>query len=226
MSYPHIAGIANGVQTSDSTTWTASYPGDVRNGDLVLLVVSSDGTGRASASGFTEALYSSQGATVACTILRDSADGTEAGQSISLTIDAAEQGAWRCITVRGLNIARLLDVSLVGGLDTHPTSGGFSFQSQDILSLVFAAADASATLVSIPASYTDTTPTGGDVSGGANGSSLFVAYRQVTTGSENPGQWTISSSVNWVAGTYIIHTLPGNPPPIVVGSMTALQGRL
>ena len=96
MAFPTIDDVdtTTGLITSNSSSWTITYPANIAAGDMLLLFVSSDGTsGFTTPAGFVKKVA---GGTVAVNgaLFAKLAAGTETG-TFTLTVAASEQGSWR-----------------------------------------------------------------------------------------------------------------------------------
>src|ERR1041385_497982 len=99
MAFPTIADAdtKSGTVTTNSTSWTITFPTNIAAGDLLLLFIGSDGFPGFSAPGFT--LVSAEEIS-ACSIylLGKVAVGTETG-TFTATAGGGEQGGWRIFRI-------------------------------------------------------------------------------------------------------------------------------
>lgn len=229
---PHLVSYTSGTQTSDSTSWSASYPGDIRAGDLILFCTSADGT--ASPSSFSSHTFISSsfnnGSAVTGSFNKRTADGTETG-SFTVTMSAAEQGCWRCIRIAnwglwlGVNWANSDpsggSVSLSGvtsGIDdsvepSAMTPFNWSLLTFQTLIVIGICTDGTVTTTTNPTSISNPQvgapyiDFGGPAqsSGGANGVGLHLCARAaVGMATEFMSAATLSGAEDWVSSTFAI----------------------
>lgn len=229
MAFPVIqaADSQHGVVTTNSTTWTLTYPTNLASGDLILVLLASDGQGATSTdspAGFN-VWSAGTGAAVSFIVAAKVSDGTETG-NFTFSADASEQGAWRTLRITGWYGGSLPASSQNIGI--RQDADGFSINSyvfstgtssanpnppalnpgnwdvEDTLWVVLAAVDTSRTFSAWPTSYSPGDNTWDDVSGGSNGASLSVQWRNNATASEDPGTFTISAADDWMAITVAV----------------------
>lgn len=218
------ADTKNGTQTSDSTSWTLTYPTNIQRGDLILVLLAIDGNPSQSLSG-SGWVYGSliSGGVVTISCIKKIADGTESG-NFTLTLGAAEQGAWRVFRITGWggNLGQAFNNnagSLTGGghvvMGTSSNTGSslvfFSsdpanWGTEDTLFILAVSADASPNVSSYPANMPDENTA--DVSGGAGGATLAVAAKGASAVSSfTPNNMTLSASATWAAAVIMIKPL-------------------
>ena len=240
MASPSIAAAdtTSGSQASNSTSWTATHCGNIGAGDLLMLWVSADGSNSwASATGWTQHSFVSEG-TVTLTLLLKDAAGTESG-SLAVTIANSEQGVWRMNRIPASEWHG--DVTDGIGIDVGaPTSGsgtgpnpGSNAQpgtwgSEDVLYVAAAASDhGNTTYTGFPTNYTqqDHTTAGGHTqeSGGAGGAAMGIAYRKGTAGTEDPSAFTTDAAEGWVAVVVAVRAAAVVLARVPRGVRTALQ---
>lgn len=212
MAFPQVGSESSGNQTSNSSTWTTvSYPTGVQAGDLLLLLLSSDGElSVVTATGWS---ITTNGRPVgaAATFCRGTrvADGTESG-NFTVTLDASEQGCWRILRITA---ASWWGVILDGLYQPVPTNGtglnpdpGISnppdWDVEDTLWIACSAADhGNTTHTGFPAGFNNTTS---QESGGAPGAALGVARLESAVASVDAGTFTIDASEQWQALTIAV----------------------
>ena len=215
MAFPTIqtADTKNGVQTSNSTSWTITYPTNIASGDLLLLFVGYDGSGLPSASGWT--VMRRPGAAASCAAIGRIADGTETG-TFTLTMPN-EMGGWRVFRITGW-FGSGLSTDAAGGNDGDgvaaasgntgspsttpdpPSLDPTNWATEDTLWFATCGVDTSRTISAYP--YADNNSA--DVSGGAGGATLGVCTTTSAVSSLDPGTFTISNSDDWVAITVAV----------------------
>lgn len=237
MAFPTVAAAdsKSGTQTSNSTSWTGTFPTNIAVDDLLILFVSCDGASTsASATGFSAIININSGATGG-TLLMKKAAGTETG-TFTITISASEQGCWRCIRIPAATWFAGTITAADTSTDSYESSGSAAtgttnapnppsvnpvdWDVEDTLWIAWCGWDSTPTMSTFPTNYTqeDHTTAGGHTatSGGAGGAGLAVAYRQNAVASEDPSAFGLSGADNWVAMTLAIRpaaaAAAGNPP--------------
>lgn len=215
MAFPTIsdADTTSGTVASNSTSWTLTYPANIAAGDLLLLMLASDGGGQPSITGWSVQNGGvGNGGAVSLNVQAKVGVGTETG-TFTATISSTEQGAWR--------IFRIPAATWFGGLPSGVTSHdgtGFdltagasgatanpdpdvldpgTWGTEDTLWIATCAIDTSRTISAYPLAGRNTA----DVSGGAGGATLGVCTTTSTVASLDPGTFTASASDDWGALT-------------------------
>jgi len=227
MTFPSVssADSKSGTVTSNSTSWTLTYPTNIVANDLLLAYIGADGTPTAT----WPANWVSDLRTTSANALhvgKKKADGSETG-NFTVTMSASEQGAWRVIRIPAsqwegtlgttwINIGSTegsvsWDRTITGSPSSSPdppSTDPANWGTEDTLWIALAASDSTVTYSTFPTNYTqeDHTTAGGhaSTSGGANGAGLAVAYRQLNAASENPGTFGLSGSEDWAAATIAV----------------------
>lgn len=227
MTFPAVAAAdsKSGTVTSNSTSWTLTYPTNIAVGDLLLMFAGVDGNTSVSSLPAGWISTSNGSSPVSNLLAKKSATGSETG-TFTLSISASEQGAWRVIRIPAAQWEGTLgttwfaaastdgavqSVAGTGGASTSPNSGSldpFNWDAEDTLWVSFGGSDSTVTWTGFPANYTqeDHVTAGGHTatSGGATGAGLGVAYRQLNASSEDPGAFTLSASEDWIVTTLAI----------------------
>jgi hypothetical protein len=223
MVFPLVsdADTQSGTVTSDSSSWTLTYPTNLANGDLILAFMALDNDGSVLNPSLPAGWISDTSELVGLSALvaKRKSDGTESG-TFSVGLDSAQQGAWRIFRITGWEgtlgtaagnvTASGAVVDTVGpdGTSTAPDPNLLNpanWVTEDTLWFASAAAAASPAFTVFPTSYTNTSS---DVSGGASGASLGIARRENATSSENPSAFTIDASVVHQEWTVAVRPAP------------------
>ena len=223
MAFPYInvPDTATGHVTSDSASWTISYPSNLVAGDLILMLIGVDdapATLFTDPAGFVNAGGVNQTGIVGVHGWKRKSDGTESG-TFTLTLDTAQQGAWLVYRISGWE-GTLGTVAngpnggaVVGdggdgtgtGLDTNPVASALTFTNWGVgeytLGIVAIGVDASRTVTGYPLADNQYS----DASGGATGATLGVCSGQTTSDVFGPGAFTISASDDWCCCIWAIH---------------------
>lgn len=203
MARPSIVDFTEGTQTSDSTSWTATYPTCNEN-ELLLLVVAPDAS--------PTPTISSSGWTVGAAYGKRVVPAGGLSGTFTVTLSQAEQGCWKVLRIvdwqgtLGVNFTNSDSnggaVPFAGVSDatgTAPDPPGmdpfnWNASSEETLWVATCCADGGDTTFSaIPANYATV---GTNLSsGGANGAALSVVSRNAFVEPEDVGTWTLSVSV-------------------------------
>lgn len=211
MGFPTVADAdtKNGTVTSNSTSWTVTYPTNIAANDALILFLGMDGNNVVpSATGFEQlGIVVSPGAVTLAALVKKAA-GTETG-TFTVTLSASEQGGWRIFRIPAASYASAGSIgaainSSTGATATSGTTPDpdsldpLSWDVEDTLWFAAMAADTSRTVSDYPDNYTNTAA---DVSGGSGGATLATARRELRAASEDPNTFTISASDDWAAFT-------------------------
>lgn len=225
MTFPTIqtADTQSGTVTTNSTSWTLTYPTNLSSGDLILGFAGVDGAGVFAGTGDVTTgngwlMGQASTAPVTLNIFAKISGGTETG-TFSLNINASEQGGWRVFRITGweggltsgsasLSGAALERTGigfslLASGASTTPNPGSFNpanWNIEDTLWFAAMAADTSRTVSVYPLAGNNTA----DVSGGSNGATLGLCTTTSAVASLDPSTFTISASDDWVAVTVAV----------------------
>jgi hypothetical protein len=198
------APVVNVSPTSNSGTFTPSTPhadGDLE--DLILYVVSSHSNGTLDLSstsktaGWRKLFYTGvQGTTVQQAVFWKRATSTSG---------AAEKPSFTCTsnTQYSSHAYRLppdtaFDVSFSNGSSSNSNPANENhLQQKDILYIVTRSGTGTTVPTSAPSGYSGLTNRAG---GGSSGVSTSSAYKVATSTSEDPGNWSVSSTA-WVCAT-------------------------
>lgn len=221
MAFPTIqtADTKNGTQTSNSASWTLTYPTNLASGDLILGFLGADGDNSLSLPAGFEQQGNSPGA-VQLWVFAKVSDGTETG-TFTATLGAAEQGGWRIFRVTGwhgsgitnLNGAGIAIATTVTGSPSAnpnpPSLDPANWATEDTLWFATCAVDTSRTISVYPLANNQTA----DVSGGSTGATLGVCTLNDAVGSKDPGTFTASASDDWAAATVAVRPATVVVPP-------------
>lgn len=215
MTFPTVqdGDTKNGTQTSNSTSWTGTYPTNIASGDLLLMFVASDGNPAVTSTGWTQV---GTDAVSACNVncLAKIAAGTETG-TFTISVSASEQGAWRIFRITGWFGSGLPTSNNAhdgAGVDSAGALGGASstpdppnldpgqWATEDTLWFATCGVDTSRTISVFPLADRNSS----DVSGGAGGATLGLCSTNSAVSSLNPGTFTISTSDDWGALTVAV----------------------
>lgn len=226
MAFPTIsdADTTSGTVTSNSSSWTLTYPANIAAGDLLVAFLASDGNPnttwpanwlRSAGSDATAAIL--YAAKYICT-------GSETG-TFSVTLGANEQGAWRIFRIpaatwEGTIGTTMANAGTSGAVEAvRVVSGGasntpdppslnpFNWDIEDTLWIAACGVDTSRTISVYPLADRNTA----DVSGGAGGATLGLCTTESAVASLDPGTFTISTSDDWGAITVAVRGTASAP---------------
>lgn len=227
MAYAQIvdADTKNGVVSSNSASWTLTYPTNLVSGDLILGLAGIDGTTGSSSIGFQASGFAVSRATQAGAVSLHAyakiSDGTETG-TFAATLNASESGGWRIFRITGwfgsgiiasagsgtqidANGMSMLSAIASSSNPNPPALDPANWATEDVLWIAACALDTSRTISVYPLAGRNTA----DNSGGSGGATLGICTSESAVGSLDPGTFTISASDDWVAATIAIRPAAG-----------------
>lgn len=235
-TYPFVADgdTTSGTVTSNSSSWTLTYPTNIGAGDLLVALIACDGsaipTSGMSSWGIN---YRGSGANE-LTVALMAAAGTETG-TFAVGLSASEQGSWVIYRIP----AGTWSGNTVGSGNTDLSSGQHNlpayataaatsaslnpdppsvdpseWATANTLWFAVMSADTSRTVSAYPSSPDTFTNTGSLVSGGSNGATLGWARLEQNAASVDPGTFTISNSDDWVAATIAVRPYSSGSFPV------------
>lgn len=216
MAFPAVqtADTKNGTVTSNSSSWTLTYPTNLASGDLIVALVAADGNPAPTWPADWVGSGLGGGAVQAVTLLLGwkISNGAETG-NFTLTLDESEQGGWRVFRITGWfgsgfgttgvdGDGTSFDFTLSGSSSTPdpPAHNPANWDVEDTLWIAVCAVDTSRTVSVWPLADLQTA----DVSGGAGGATLGICMANDAVASKDPGTFTISASDDWNAATIAI----------------------
>ena len=220
MAFPTVESVTPTSIATLGTSPALDYPATVNSGELILaLFAANDPVTITTPSGFTE-LDDQQGELPVLTagVWAKIASGTEGGGSVTFGLSESKAACGQILRISGWsgNIASGISIS-TAAKDTNnvPNSAvvSTSWGSDDNLFLsLFAAADDDVAHTNAPNSYTNAEST---ISGaGTNsGCSVGSARRNLAAASDDPGNWVLSQSEEWLAWTIAI------APAVILGPL-------
>jgi hypothetical protein len=218
MAFPVVqdADTTSGTVTSNSSSWTLTYPTNLASGDLILAFVAIDGDASCSwPSGWVHKRdVISPGNANSLELAAKISDGTETG-TFTLGVGSTEQGGWRVLRITGW-FGGSLGTSLGDNADglrsaapgngspsstpDPPSENPANWDVEDTLWFAACSVDTSRTISVYPLADRNTA----DVSGGAGGATLGLCSVNSTVASLDPSTFTISASDDWVCITVAI----------------------
>jgi hypothetical protein len=210
-----------GTVTSNSTSWTLTWPTNLGNGDLVLAFVATDGDTSTTTwpANWVDREVSSGGA-VTGHIAKFLSDGTQTG-TFTLTVSATEQGAWRIFRITGWEgtlgdpfsgttggAIQAGNLSNVSANPDPPSLDPVTWDVEDTLWFAACMVDTSRTISVFPLADRQTE----DNSGGAGGATLGLCSTNSAVASLDPGTFTISASDDWEVYTVAVRPAAAGAP--------------
>jgi hypothetical protein len=232
MAFPQVvdADTKSGVVTSNSTSWTLTYPTNLASGDLILAFMATDGVPNPTfPAGWLVSAKTAPGSAAKLIFAKKLSGGTETG-NFTVTLDASEQGSWRVFRITGWEGTigtSFVNDSFSGAVLANATASGTSanpdpasldpvnWATEDTVWFAACAVDTSRTISVYPLADRNTA----DVSGGAGGATLGVCSKNDAVSSLDPGTFTISASDDWAAATVAVRPAApavANPPPEIL----------
>ena len=207
MTFPSVTSTATSFHTSAVTTHTVNMPSTVAN-DFIVILAATDGLPTTvPPTGFTE-LFDSGGLHVFIKV----ATGSE-GSTVTFSTSAAETSAH--ITLAGNNwFEDLAGIEISASASAtssspDPDSVTASWGSDDNLFIAnFAATRGDRTTTGYPSNYTGSNIDNPNGVGGA-GAQMACATRNLAASNDDPGTFSTSGSVPYVASTIVIRPSGG-----------------
>lgn len=222
MAFPQVvdADTQAGVQSTNSTSWSLTYPTNIAAGDLLLLFIGRDGFPGLSMAGFTFSSVAAPSNQASIGLGRKVAIGTESG-SVTLTLNNTQQGAWRFIRISAATWEGTLAGGLAlsagasgSGLNPNPDLLGPGWGVADILWFAIEAADHGNTDAT---AWPFATAQFNDSSGGVEGAQIGTCRTESAVSSMDPGTFTIDLSEDWAALTVAVKPAAAGGQNIPVG---------
>lgn len=209
MAFPAVqsADTTNGTVTTNSNSWTLTYPANIAAGDLLLLFAAVDGNvGVTLPAGWVVATGAGAPANVTSVVAKKNATGSETG-TFSMSLTATEQGGWRIFRITGWHgtLGTTFDNTANSGA-VEQVAGGFggsancdppslnpnNWATEDTLWVASGGFDTSRTVTTYPTNMADLRTA--DVSGGSNGATLAIAMANSAAASFDPVTFVMSAS--------------------------------
>lgn len=238
MTFPIVqtADTQTGTVTSNTGTFTLTYPTNIASGDLLLAFIAQDGTGGTVTWPAGWVKDTLNGNLNACSLqyAKKSADGTETGD-FNVTITTNEQCAWRVFRITGwegtLGTTYSTASSTDGSIESFEATNASNanpdpellnptWATEDTLWMAVITVDFSRTISVFPSNMPDLQTA--DVSGGSNGATLGIAMASSTVASFDPAAFTISNADDW--GAITVGVRPGAVVASVPYLVMARQG--
>lgn len=213
MAFPAVqtADTKNGTVTSNSNSWTLTYPTSLVSGDLILAFVATDGAVTGTWPADWVELIETNASACSGFVAGKISTGAETG-NFTLSLSGSEQGSWRIFRVTGWYGSGLA----ADGQGTQAATGGSSpsltpdppslnpvnWDVEDTLWFAVIAVDTSRTVSAYPTNCPNLQTA--DVSGGAGGATLGLASASSAVAAFNPDVFTISNSDDCVNITVAI----------------------
>lgn len=217
MAFPTVqtADTKNGNVTANSSSWTLTYPTNLASGDLVLACVGIDEAPSVSfPAGWVVATQGDGTSQVTLAVAKKLSNGTETG-NFTVTLGSTQMGGWRVFRITGWGgtlgadwTSGHAEVGFAGSAGTSsstpnpPSLNPAGWGTEDTLWVAACATDGASTVSTYPTNYT-TTSTNNPASS-RDGTAMSLGFRQLNAASEDPGTFTMSGSLPWVAATVAI----------------------
>lgn len=209
-AYPTVESVNGQAFSSNATTHNVTMPATVDSGDLLIVLISQDGTATiTNPTGWTVLSTQTVSSTMRAAVHYKFASGSEDGTNVNFQTSSSEQMAVQVYRISGANS---IEITSATGSSSGPDSPSLSpsWGSDETLWISgFAANNGSRTVSSYPSSFTNGAyqQAGTDTNGGLVGS----ARRNQTTSSQNPGAFTLSNTAPWAAWTIGVEPIAPTP---------------
>lgn len=208
MAFPAVQSRTTGASTAAATSHTVTLPATINSGDLVLIAFTcTGGTGttvtwdNSTAGAWSNIANNTQGANTRGMLLSKTADGTEGGAALSVSLSVSSAAAWTIWRITGCQGAVEASVA-TGGTSTVTFSALTpSWGAKDTLWIAVGHINGTPTVTTYSTNYTNATRAAGS---SATRCTTESVQRELNASSETPGAWTLSSSNSQVAHTVAI----------------------
>lgn len=205
MAFPQVQSITE-TTTASATVHNISMPATVNAGDLLLIVVMAGSTViNSHPSGWTKLRDSTQ-----TPVYLKNAVGDEDGTTISVGTSSSTSMAFQVYRITGWydsgTILNDVELATTTGSSTSPNPPSLNptnWGAEDTLWIACAVWAAGFSVTGYPSSYTDGLGTS------SAGGRVATARRENNTASEDPGTFSIETSVGWRVHTIGIRPDPG-----------------
>lgn len=205
MAFPVVVSVTPSVQTANSTQHLVTMPATVDAGDLLVAILSFDGTPTVTTPtdwNLVELANSSQ-PTVG--VYYKVAVGDEDGTNVDFVSDVAEKSAHHVYHITGYDAAPVVGTSTTGTSELpDPPSLSPSWGAADTLWIAISGLRGAAGSWAVDLYPTDYTNGVANNAGGAGQAGLGTARRERNASSEDPGSFDWNVSTNWRAQTLAV----------------------
>lgn len=191
---------------SDASTLAVNLPAEVMAGDVLVAVLSVDGTvaiawDDATAGGWVQrAAYAANANQHLLAIFTRTADGTEGGKVLNLGLSAPQQAVARVLRVRGASGSVEVSAYARGNAVAADPPVVTPAWTGAGLYIAAMALDGTAAISSGPAGFAGFTARASSTSGQSTNATAWT----VGSGAQDPGPFTASAGGNWVAATLVV----------------------
>ena len=211
MAFPVVQATAQNSGTG--TSHIVSMPAGIQAGDLLLVFFGTDGDNTITNSQtFTILDQESNGTAAFGAVLYKIAAG---GDTLTITTSVSEPSSHIVYRIDGWENTFVPELSTVAeSATTNPDSTIVtpSWATDDTLYIAFEANDRNRTVSLYPADYTGSNL---NETGGASGScAVGVGTRNYNNPSDDPAQWTINASDQWIAWTIAVAPSGASEPEV------------
>lgn len=204
MAYPVVAAVNGGNNAVNSSTHQVNLPSGIQANDLLIVFFAADGSPTITfpneGTDWIQLFEVARGTAVKFTACYRIADGTE-GTSIIVNTSVNEMSAHTSYRITGYSGPP--EVATATGLTQYPDPPNLSpsWGALDTLWLAACGYDYNRTITAYPTNYTNGR---NDRANNTAGAGVGSARRELNAASDNPGQFTMSASDQWVAATLAI----------------------
>ena len=215
MAAPVVASVTETAFGTDTTDHYIDMPATVNAGDLLILLFTNDRDATVTTpGGWTELASDASGPHIRLSVYHKMAAGTEGGTTVNFITSAAEEAAAQVYKITNWHGTTPPEISTPEtGTNMSPDPAPLDPAGWDIADTLWIAVAGQDRgnqpgTPAYPAGYTDGIST---LSSGGNGCcQTRSAHRMLAIASENPGDFTISASEQWVAFTIAVRPVEYN----------------
>ena len=204
MAYPEVASYTSGFTTANATSTSITVPSGTQAGDLMVLLISKDGTGTFTTPSDWTGLVNVGSSAQAVGIFYRQLTAELSNFTIA---HASEMTAWILLRIPGGAVPQVSSPATGNSTLPSPPSLTHSFGAgTEVMWLAFAGWDYNRTCSAYPTTFTENRLS--SVSTSTGGSGVAMATLESTTNPQGPGTFTISATDTWQAYTLAFNIAP------------------
>ncbi|WP_404479911.1 putative Ig domain-containing protein [Novosphingobium sp. BL-52-GroH] len=203
-----VADQTESWNTADATALSVTLPDTVQAGDVLVAIMSIDAVptvtwDNATAGAWTQqALYVTNSNAHSIAVFTRTADGTEGGKVLAITLSGSQQAVTRVLRVTGATGAVEISSYLRSAAATADPPAITPSWSGASLYVAAVALDGTGTVSAGPSGYSAVATRASSASGQSTNATAW----KIGLGTEDPGVFTLSASGQWVTATLALQS--------------------
>lgn len=200
-TYPTVLSVTATELTSATTQHLVNMPAAVSTGNLLLAVITNDGSATITTPTDWTEEYTNSTAALTAYVFSKISDGTEGGTTVDFVTSATEQLSAHVFRISNWSgsLTNINALATTGSANPPNLTSGFG--AVPTLWIVSGHNSSTTTIDAAPTNYTNFLWTASTLS--TTGASLATARRELTAASEDPGAFTITGAATSVISTTI-----------------------